>query len=185
MTLRRLYAYLAFALLFQPLHASAQANVVCCHQQQSGSMLPTIPAGSQISHIKYNNSADIQRGDIVIYIVARNATQLMHRLVGLPGDRIQMRKGQLFINDTAVPRKTKTTAGSRTTEWEETLPGGPTFTTLDLVDGAFYDDTPVYTVPSNHYFFMGDNRDNSTDSRVLSQVGYIPFRDIVGRVVGF
>jgi signal peptidase I len=182
MSRNRFHACLALAFLLQPLQANAQAIVVCCHQQQAGSMLPTIPVGSQISYIKYNSPADVQRGDIVVYIAARNAAQLTHRLVGLPGDRIQMRKGQLFINDAPVLRKRKSTAGP---EWEETLPGGTTYTTLDLVDGGFYDDTPVYSVLPNHYFFIGDNRDNSTDSRVLSQVGYIPFRDIVGRVVGF
>ena len=183
--MRLAHLFVLAAALYQPVHALAQASVACCYQQRSGSMLPTIPAGSQISYIKYNSAADIQRGDIVIYIVARNAVQLAHRLVGLPGDRIQMRNGQLFLNDAAVPRKSKTSDGTRTTEWEESLSGGPTYTTLDLVESGFYDNTPVYIVPPNHYFFLGDNRDNATDSRILSQVGYIPFRDIIGRVVGF
>ena len=58
---------------------------------------------------------------------------------------------------------------------------GVSYTTLDLVDNGFYDSTRPYEVPAGHYFMMGDNRDNSTDSRVLSQVGYVPFENIVGR----
>jgi signal peptidase I len=69
----------------------------------------------------------------------------------------------------------------RVKRWRETLPNGVSYTTLDLVDNGFYDNTPVYQVPAGHYFMMGDNRDNSTDSRVLSQVGYVPFENIVGR----
>src|SRR5207237_5333501 len=69
----------------------------------------------------------------------------------------------------------------RIKRWKETLPNGVVYYTLDLVDNSFYDNTPVYTVPADHYFMMGDNRDNSTDSRVLSQVGYVPIDNIVGR----
>ena len=65
--------------------------------------------------------------------------------------------------------------------WRETLPNGVSYTTLDLIDNGPLDDTPVYDVPAGHYFMMGDNRDNSTDSRVLDEVGYVPFENIVGR----
>jgi signal peptidase I len=61
------------------------------------------------------------------------------------------------------------------------LPNGVTYTTLDLTDNGFYDNTQVYTVPAGDYFMMGDNRDNSTDSRVLSAVGYVPYENIVGK----
>ena len=66
--------------------------------------------------------------------------------------------------------------------WREMLPNGVSHMTLDIVDNGFYDNTPVYVVPANHYFMMGDNRDYSTDSRVLSQVGYIPVENIHGKV---
>ena len=77
------------------------------------------------------------------------------------------------------PRKAR--GATRVKRWRETLPNGVSYTTLDLVDNGFYDNTPVYQVPAGHYFMMGDNRDNSTDSRVLSQVGYVPFENIVGK----
>jgi signal peptidase I len=67
--------------------------------------------------------------------------------------------------------------------YRETLPNGLSYYTLDLVDNSYYDNTPVHTVPADHYFMMGDHRDNSVDSRVLSQVGYIPRGNIIGRAI--
>ncbi|MDU1672212.1 MAG: signal peptidase I, partial [Bradyrhizobium sp.] len=70
---------------------------------------------------------------------------------------------------------------ARVKRWKETLPNGVSYETLDCVDNGYVDNTNVYTVPPGHFFMMGDNRDNSTDSRFLSQVGYVPFENIVGR----
>jgi signal peptidase I len=71
---------------------------------------------------------------------------------------------------------------ARARRWRETLPNGVTYQTLDVVANSYYDNTPVYTVPAGHYFMLGDNLDNSSDSRVLSQIGYIPFENLIGRV---
>jgi signal peptidase I len=112
-------------------------------------------------------------------------------VVGLPGDRVQMKQGRLYINDVALKREALedfvgdacgTDVSASVRRWRETLPNGAAYETLDCVERGFYDDTNVYTVPSGHFFMLGDNRDNSTDSRVLSAIGYIPFENLIGRV---
>jgi signal peptidase I len=131
-----------------------------------------------------------ERGDTVVFRLPRDdTTDYVKRVIGLPGDRIQMVNGLLHINGTPVKREQSEDfveiEDGRTTRikrWRETLPNGVSHETLDLIENGFYDNTQVYTVPAGHYFMMGDNRDNSTDSRVLNMVGYIPFEKLIGRV---
>jgi signal peptidase I len=135
--------------------------------------------------------AQPRRGDIAVFRLPRDDTQdLIKRVIGLPGDRIQMIGGHLHINGEPVKRErienyvdTEDVPGGGVPvrRWRETLPNGVTYTTLDLQDNGPLDDTPVYEVPPDRYFMMGDNRDDSTDSRVLGEVGYVPFENIVGR----
>jgi signal peptidase I len=176
----------------------------------SGSMKPTLLLGDYFVAAKYAYGysryslpwlprlfdgrvfgAQPRYGDVVVFRLPRDpATDYVKRVVGLPGDRIQMIHGLLHINGTPVKREQiedfiDTDASGRPTrgkQWRETLPNGATYVTLDLVDEGFNDNTPVYPVPTGHYFMMGDNRDNSQDSRALSQVGYVPFENLVGRV---
>ena len=129
------------------------------------------------------------RGDVVVFRLPKDpSVDYIKRVIGLPGDKIQVIDGQVFINGTGVKRERapdfiETEEGTReqpVKRWKETLPNGKTFYTLDLVENGFADNTQVYTVPPGEYFMMGDNRDNSTDSR-FSQVGFVPFENIVGK----
>jgi signal peptidase I len=127
-----------------------------------------------------------QRGDVVAFRVPGKPYDFIKRIVGLPNDRVQMIGGVLNINGVAMPRvddgKFVDETGVRGTRYRETLPNGVNYITLALPTVSFLDNTRVYEVPADHYFMLGDNRENSTDSRVLSEVGYIPLDNIIGRV---
>ncbi|MEO1066210.1 MAG: signal peptidase I [Pseudomonadota bacterium] len=131
-----------------------------------------------------------KRGDIAVFKLPKDGkTDYIKRIVGLPGDRVQMIDGALYLNGEAVEREkvqdfTETNRRGEqraVTQYRETLPNGVSYLTLDLVPNGFSDNTQEYVVPEGHYFMMGDNRDNSADSRVLGQVGYVPYENLVGR----
>ncbi len=129
-----------------------------------------------------------KRGDVVVFRLPKDdSTDYIKRVIGLPGDHIQMINGVLNINGKAVKRERvddfydDEAGGERVKRWRETLPEGVTYETLDLQENGALDNTEEYVVPADHYFMMGDNRDNSTDSRVLSAVGYVPFENLIGK----
>jgi signal peptidase I len=129
-------------------------------------------------------------GDIVVFkLPADHSTDYIKRVIGLPGDKIQMKSGVLYINGIAVKREhtgdyTEKDAFGREIKaeiWRETLPNGVSYDTLDM-GTTTGDDTREFDVPPGHYFMMGDNRDNSADSRIDgSGVGYVPFDHLVGK----
>jgi signal peptidase I len=133
-----------------------------------------------------------ERGDVIIFKTPHdNRTDFIKRLIGLPGDRIQMRDGVLHINDQPVPRIPvepfiEDVSGYRheVAQYRETLPNGVSYDVLDREPDGAYDTTEVFVVPEDHYFMLGDNRDNSLDSRVAVEaggVGYVPFENLVGK----
>jgi len=129
------------------------------------------------------------RGDIVVFKLPTNtSTDYIKRVIGLPGDTIQVIEGRLFINHHMVKRETiglkrvdENGESATVTEYLETLPNGVVHHIYEESDNAQLDNTKEYKVPEGHYFMMGDNRDNSTDSRVLNHVGYVPYENLVGR----
>jgi len=130
-----------------------------------------------------------QRGDVVVFKWPDdNSTDYIKRVVGLPGDRIQMRHGLLYINGVAVTRRKLDgyaaagylTPSSTASDYWETFPDGSSHIIREEGDDFKTDDTDEFDVPPHHYFMMGDNRDNSQDSRVW-QHSFVPEENFVGR----
>lgn len=180
----------------------------------SGSMEPTLLIGDELLAVKYPygyssaslpsflvfpNSARVlsalpKRGDVVVFRWPGDRSQVwVKRVIGLPGDRISLRNGQVSINGDAAAIKPAGTGqmegedGSRepVARYTETLPGGRVHSIFKLVARGELDNMAEVVIPPGHLFVMGDNRDNSADSRVpvrAGGVGLLPVEDLVGRV---
>lgn len=174
----------------------------------SGSMIPTLLVGDYlfVSKFSYGYSryslpfglplisgrvfaSEPERGDVAVFkLPSDNKTDYIKRVIGLPGDRIQVVGGRLLINGQEVPREpdgyfAMSESGEnarRFNRYIETLPNGRRHEIIEFSDNSYSDDTPVYVVPEGMYFAMGDNRDSSKDSR-FPTVGFVPFENLVGR----
>jgi len=175
----------------------------------SGSMRPTLLIGDYLFAAKYAYgyshyslpfspnlfsgriwSSEPERGDVAIFrnTDPNNPVDYIKRVIGLPGDRIQMVDGELYINDKPVARqklgivRNHDVTGVRNdpvTVYRETLDNGVSYDVLDLVENTSADNTREFVVRPGHYFMMGDNRDDSNDSRF--NVGNVPAENLIGR----
>ena len=175
----------------------------------SGSMVPTLLVGDYlfVSKFSYGYSRFSlpfglplfsgriffhapDRGDVAVFkLPSDNSTDYIKRVIGLPGDHIQMKNGILNINGQPVPRRRiedylyqeGNGAIIPLAQYIETLPNGVQHRIIEISDNGPLDNTQEYVVPPGDYFMMGDNRDNSQDSRVLSAVGYVPAENLIGK----
>jgi len=172
----------------------------------SGSMIPTLLIGDYlfVSKLSYGYSKYSfpfgfipfegrifedrpERGDVAVFRQPTNTDiDYIKRIIGLPGDRIQVKSGILHINGEPVQRKRAedyvTESGSVVRQYIEVLPNGREHRIIEAFgDNGQADNTQEYVVPAGHYFAMGDNRDRSQDSRYLSDVGYVPAENLIGR----
>lgn len=150
----------------------------------SGSMRPTVTTGDHLMANKFvYRTSSPKRGDVVIFRL--DDVNYIMRIIGVPGDRIQIKDSFVYINNEFVPRNLETDSEFQHLEIEmdyihyiEVLPNEVTYGILDNPSRGRFDNTPVYSIPNRHYFALGDNRDNSYDSRV---VGLIPEQDIFAK----
>ncbi|MBH88038.1 MAG: signal peptidase I [Pelagibacterales bacterium] len=175
----------------------------------SGSMKPTLLEGDYLFVSKYsygysrhsfpmsfpNFKGRIfgkypERGDVAVFKFTKNTKiDYIKRIVGLPGDKIQIKNGLLFINEKELERESLGLWSAKNVnnimytydKYSEKISETVNYEILDASPNGMLDNTDVYTVPEGHFFALGDNRDQSSDSRILSQLGFIPFKNLVGK----
>ena len=174
----------------------------------SGSMKPNLLVGDFIFVSKYSYgfskhslpfslplipgkifSKSPERGDVVVFKTPENnRTDYIKRVIGLPGDKIEIKNGIIFINGSEILRKKlndfidsdNNTSNTRVRMYKEYF-FNKEMNILDITDNGIADNTQQFNVPEDHFFVMGDNRDNSQDSRFISTVGFIPYKNLVGK----
>jgi len=160
----------------------------------SGSMEPTLEVGDRLIAERYAYRMDgtdtakmPRRGDIIVF--SRKGNTYLKRVEGLPGDRVQLRNGRLYINGGLVQRAYVRAldytdylgAENHVKLYRETLPGGRSYAIYEHTDQGMADNTALYIVPKGSYFVLGDNRDDSLDSRFLAHMGFIKSNEIRGK----
>jgi len=173
----------------------------------SSSMEPTMLVGDRLFVTKYSYgyskhsfpfsppifkvrlfSQTPERGDVVVFKTTRdNRTDFIKRLIGLPGDKIQFIDGNIYINDNQISKYIVSKSNLiycgnqvKVNTFQEILPNGKTYKAVYFKNNSFQD-SDIFIVPRKHYFFLGDNRDCSGDSRFLTGLGYVPVENLVGK----
>jgi len=163
------------------------------YSMPASSMEPTIEPGDMLLVEQFSpafgTAKTPERGDIIVFgLPASPQTSYVKRLIGQPGDKVQMREGRLFLNGQPLAtdkvddyvRAEANGTQQRVQRYRETLPNGRVYEILDLVSDGLMDNTGEYDVPEGHVFVLGDNRDNSVDSRFSSQMGFVPVSNVSG-----
>jgi len=191
-----LIALVIRSLLFQPFYipsSSMEPNLLVgdrlfVSKYSYGYSRHSFPFSPKISKSRFYYTSP-KRGDVVVFKTpADNRTDYIKRLIGLPNDKIQIINSELFLNDKKIVRNKvkhlhKINCGNVEIEidsYEEILPNGVKYIAVYRKEGTMLN-TDAFYVPKDHFFFMGDNRDCSKDSRYLSSVGYVSFNNFVGK----
>ena len=192
-------AVLFRSLLFEPFHipsGSMKSNLLIgdylfVSKYSYGYSRYSFPFGLDLFEGRVGSSDRPERGDVLVFRPpTRPRIDFIKRVIGLPGDRVQMREGQLYINGQVIEQEYADmfldddgieNDGKMIARFVETLPEGQRIKVLKETKLGYANNTWVFEVPEGHYFMMGDNRDNSRDSRFTEEIGFIPEENIVGR----
>jgi len=163
----------------------------------AGSMLPTLEVGDGFLERRtfriFGEIYSPVRGDIIVFTLPEKpGTTYVKRLIGLPGETVRMEHGKVFIDGQPVPQvraddyvATKPDGTDlKIARFTETLANGRSYATLDLVPAGSLDSTKDFLVPDGELFVLGDNRDNSVDSRMMSNFGFVPIDNVTGVAEG-
>jgi signal peptidase I len=174
--------------------AARITGTVSFYNVPSVSMVPTLPIGTHfIASIFPYWFKEPQRGDIITFAVPNKSnTIFVKRIIGLPGDTVQMRNEIILLNEKEIPKKLINNNNKPITlkqpfknirQYQEILPSGTIYTILEASRQSQFDNTSLFKIPAKHYFVIGDNRDNSMDSRANTALRFIPYDNIRGKLI--
>ena len=189
-------ALLIRSFLYEPFHIPSgsmkpglkEGDFIFVSKYDFGYSRYSFPLGLPIFNGRIFFNKKPARGDVLVFRLPSDPSiNYIKKLIGLPGDKIQMKDGILYVNDNPVQKiyledvlENDDDKDSITKEYREILDNGKEVIVLDKVENGPGDNTPIFIVPENYYFFMGDNRDNSLDSR-FSQTGFVPEENLIGK----